>query len=60
MLTLLLILQLTTTVVAPPAVLNMPRLVAETVDGKAASAKLEALRNERRKTLDDKRARCKP
>jgi Skp family chaperone for outer membrane proteins len=51
MLTLLLTLQLSTGQAAQAAVLNIPRLIAETADGKAASAKLNALRAERQKTL---------
>ena len=51
MLTLLLTLQLSTGQAAQAAILNVPRLVAETADGKAASARLAALRAERQKTL---------
>ena len=51
MLTLLLTLQLSTGPADQAAILNVPRLVVETVDGKEASARLEALRNERQKTL---------
>jgi Skp family chaperone for outer membrane proteins len=56
MLALLLTLQLSTgpSAQAQAAILNMPRLVAETVEGKAASAKLEALRADRQKTLSAK------
>lgn len=55
MVALLLTLQLATTPVAPPAILNMPRLLAESVEGKAASAKLEAFRREKEKALTVKR-----
>ena len=36
------------------AVVNVQRLIAESTDGKAATAKLEALRNEKKKSLADK------
>jgi Skp family chaperone for outer membrane proteins len=36
------------------AVVNVQRLIAESADGKAATAKLDALRNEKKKALTDK------
>jgi outer membrane protein len=36
------------------AVVNVQRLIAESKDGKAATAKLDALRNEKKKALTDK------
>jgi Skp family chaperone for outer membrane proteins len=41
---------------APMAVVNVQRLLAESADGKAATAKLDVLRNEKRKVLADKQA----
>jgi Skp family chaperone for outer membrane proteins len=40
----------------PIAVVNIPRVVAESVPGKAASAQVDALRKEREKSLSDKQA----
>ena len=37
-------------------VVNVQRLIAESADGKAATAKLDALRNEKRKLLTEKQA----
>jgi Skp family chaperone for outer membrane proteins len=42
--------------VRPMAMVNMPRLVAETAVGKAASARIDALRKEKEKAILDKRA----
>jgi Skp family chaperone for outer membrane proteins len=42
---------------APPiAVVNVQRHLAESADGKAATAKLDALRNEKKKSLADNQA----
>jgi Skp family chaperone for outer membrane proteins len=41
---------------SPIAVLNMQRVLAESADGKAATTKLDALRNEKKKLLADKQA----
>jgi Skp family chaperone for outer membrane proteins len=56
MLTLLLALQLSTAMASPPAVLDLQRLMAESIEGKAVIAKLENARTEHLKTLDGKRA----
>lgn len=56
MLTLLLALQLSTDLAFPPAILNLQRLMAESIEGKAVIAKLEAARTEHLKTLEGKRA----
>jgi Skp family chaperone for outer membrane proteins len=40
----------------PVALVNMPRLVAETTAGKAASTRIDALRKEKEKAIADKRA----
>jgi Skp family chaperone for outer membrane proteins len=40
----------------PSRILNLPRLIAESIDGKAGTAKLHALQDEKRKTLADKQA----
>ena len=56
MLTLLLALQLATEMTFPPAILNVQRLMAESIEGKAVIAKLEAARTEHLKTLEGKRA----
>lgn len=40
----------------PMAMVNMPRLVAETPIGKAASARIDALRKEKEKAIADRRA----
>jgi Skp family chaperone for outer membrane proteins len=40
----------------PTAMVNMPRLVSETAVGKAASARIDALRQEKEKAITDKRA----
>ena len=56
MLTLLLALQLSTEMAFPPAVLNLQRLMAESIEGKAVIAKLETARTEHLKTLEGKRA----
>ena len=56
MLTLLLALQLATEMTFPPAILNLQRLMAESIEGKAVLAKLEAARTEHLKTLEGKRA----
>jgi Skp family chaperone for outer membrane proteins len=40
----------------PIAMVNMPRLVAETAAGKAATARIDALRKEKEKAVADKRA----
>jgi Skp family chaperone for outer membrane proteins len=56
MLTLLLALQLSTEMAFPPAVLNLQRLMAESIEGKAVIAKLETARTEHLKTLESKRA----
>jgi Skp family chaperone for outer membrane proteins len=56
MLTLLLALQLSTEMAFPPAILNLQRLMAESIEGKAVIAKLEASRTEHLKTLEGKRA----
>jgi Skp family chaperone for outer membrane proteins len=54
-----LVLALQVTAAAPPAppmaMVNMPRLVSETAAGKAASARIDALRKEKEKTIADKR-----
>ena len=42
--------------VRPVAMVNIPRVVAETAVGKAASAKIDALRKEKEKAIADKRA----
>lgn len=41
---------------SPIAVVNVQRLLSESKDGKAATAKLDALRNEKKKILADKQA----
>jgi Skp family chaperone for outer membrane proteins len=56
MLTLLLALQLSTEMAFPPAILNLQRLMAESIEGKAVIAKLETARTEHLKTLESKRA----
>jgi Skp family chaperone for outer membrane proteins len=56
MLTLLLALQLSSDIAFPPAILNLQRLMAESVEGKAVIAKLEVARTEHLKTLEGKRA----
>lgn len=56
MLTLLLALQLSTDLASPPAILDLQRLMAESVEGKAVMAKLENARTEHLKTLEGKRA----
>lgn len=56
MLALLLALQLSADLTFPPAILNLQRLMAESVEGKAVIAKLEAARTEHLKTLEGKRA----
>jgi Skp family chaperone for outer membrane proteins len=56
MLTLLLALQLSTEMAFPPAILNLQRLMAESIEGKAVIAKLEAARTEHLKNLEGKRA----
>ena len=56
MLTLLLALQLSTEMAFPPAILNLQRLMAESIDGKVVIAKLEAARTEHLKNLEGKRA----
>lgn len=56
MLTLLLALQLSTEMAFPPAIVNLQRLMAESIDGKAVIAKLEAARTEHLKNLEGKRA----
>jgi Skp family chaperone for outer membrane proteins len=57
---LLLALQVTAPAPPPPArpmaMVNMPRLVAETAIGKAASVRIDALRKEKEKAIADKRA----
>jgi Skp family chaperone for outer membrane proteins len=40
----------------PIGILNVPRLVAESIDGKAATAQLKALQLEREKGIADKRS----
>ena len=56
MLTLLLALQLSTDLASPPAILDLQRLMAESIEGKAVMAKLENARTEHMKTLEGKRA----
>ena len=57
MLMLLLALQLSTDLVTfPAAILNLQRLLAESTEGKAVIAKLEAARAEHLKTLEGKRS----
>jgi Skp family chaperone for outer membrane proteins len=56
MLTLLLALQISAELAFPPAILNLPRVMSESVEGKAVIAKFEAVRGEREKTLSSKRA----
>jgi Skp family chaperone for outer membrane proteins len=56
MLTLLLALQLSTELGFPPAILNLPRVLSESVEGKAVIVKFEAARAEYEKTLSGKRA----
>ena len=56
MLTLLLALQLSTAMASPPAILDLQRLMAESIEGKAVIAKLETARTEHLKTLEGKRA----
>jgi Skp family chaperone for outer membrane proteins len=56
MLTLLLALQLSTEMAFPPAILNLQRLLAESIEGKVVIAKLETARAEHLKTLEGKRA----
>jgi len=57
--TLLLALQLSTDVAFPAAILNLQRLMTESMEGKAVIAKLEAARTEHLKTLEGKRAEVK-
>jgi Skp family chaperone for outer membrane proteins len=40
----------------PSRIVNVPRLVAESIDGKAGTAKLQAFQDEKRKALADKQA----
>ena len=42
--------------IVPLAILNVPRLVAETSAGKALSARLETVRNEKQKAISEKQA----
>jgi outer membrane protein len=58
MVPLLLAIQVATTPqpASPIAVVNVQRLLAESADGKAATARLDALRNEKKKALADKQA----
>jgi Skp family chaperone for outer membrane proteins len=43
-------------VTAPGRILNVPRLLAESIDGKAATAALDAFQAERKKALAEKQA----
>ena len=56
MLTLLLALQISAELAFPPAVVNLPRVMSESVEGKAVIAKFEAARGEHDKNLSSKRA----
>jgi Skp family chaperone for outer membrane proteins len=56
MLTLLFALQLSTEMASSPAILNLQRLMAESIEGKAVMARLENARTEHLKTLEGKRA----
>ncbi len=40
----------------PSRILNVPRLIAESIDGKAGTAKLQAFQDQKRKVLADKQA----
>ncbi len=40
----------------PSRIVNVPRLIAESIDGKAGTAKLQAFQDEKRKALADKQA----
>jgi len=57
------ILALTLQLAAPPAVpaavVNVPRLIAESIDGKTAMAQLRALQSEKDKAIADRQARVK-
>jgi Skp family chaperone for outer membrane proteins len=48
--------QLSTAAQVPTGVVNMPRLVAESMVGKAATAQLKAFQVEKQKVLSDKQA----
>ena len=56
MLNLLLALQLSTEMAFPPAIVNLQRLISESIEGKAVIAKLEAARTEHLKNLEGNRA----
>jgi Skp family chaperone for outer membrane proteins len=56
MLALLLLLQISAELAFPPAILNLQRVIAESVEGKAIIAKFEAARIEHEKVLSAKRA----
>jgi Skp family chaperone for outer membrane proteins len=42
--------------VVPSAVVNIPRLIAESIDGKAATAQLQAFQGEKQRAIADKQA----
>jgi outer membrane OmpH-like protein len=56
MLALFLLLQISAELAFPPAILNLQRVLAESVEGKAVVAKFEAARLEHEKALSSKRA----